>query len=123
MTLKEVTDTAPPSPVPEPKSRPLAANCTRSVDDLVAFMSAEIEDLSNGSLSRGVADSTTRKVNAILKAVEMKHRYGSGRDGGEKTLLLREQADGSFARAETSEVRRSAIAKLTDEERKALGVA
>jgi len=56
--------------------------------DFAQFMSAVMGDVIAGRLSTTKATTATRAGAAMLKVIEMRHRYGSGDDGAKSLRLI-----------------------------------
>lgn len=56
--------------------------------DFAQFMSAVMGDVIAGRLSTTKATTATRAGAALLKVIEMRHRYGSGDDGAKSLRLI-----------------------------------
>ena len=60
----------------------------RTDRDFAQFMSAVMGDVIAGRLSTTKATTATRAGAAMLKVIEMRHRYGSGDDGAKSLRLI-----------------------------------
>ena len=60
----------------------------RTDRDFAQFMSAVMGDVIAGRLSTATATTATRAGVAMLKVIEMRHRYGSGDDGAKSLRLI-----------------------------------
>ena len=64
----------------ESKSRPIALSGLNSVDRISAFMSALVSDMMTGYVPAKVGNSVVNATGKILKGLELKHRWGAGKD-------------------------------------------
>ncbi len=99
------------TPVPIPKSTEMAMRGIHTDADCAAVFTQLVGDTLSGAVDRHRTNAACNSIRQVLRMIELKHKYGSA---GEPIKLI-EHAPAS------PPTRESVLAKLTKEEREALG--
>jgi hypothetical protein len=105
-----------------PKCAAIAEAGITNSQQTIAYLSALIADASAGRVTTGLVHGTCNAIGKMLRVVEMEVRYGTvgGGANGEKCLSF---VQGGHAEPKPAPVsREQALAKLSPEERAALGL-
>lgn len=101
-------------PVPIPLSSEIASRGIRTDADFAAVFTALIADTLSGAVNPNVTNAACNSAGKVLKMFELRQKHGSPKGGPLKLIDTTPQP--------TDGVRQAALAKLTPEERAALGV-
>lgn len=110
---------------PVPKCAAIAEAGITNSQQTIAYLSALIADASSGRVTTGLVHGTCNAVGKMLRVVEMEVRYGTvgGGANGEKCLNFVQAGAGHAPQtAKETSTRAKALAKLSEEDRAALGI-
>lgn len=105
-----------------PKCAAIAEAGITNSQQTIAYLSALIADASSGRVTTGLVHGTCNAIGKMLRVVEMEVRYGTVNGGGNGEKCLNFVQGSSQAAAQPPVIKQQALAKLTADERVALGI-
>ena len=77
----------------EPRCLKVSRKGIKTGDDFANYMSSLMSDLVEGRITPNVGNAACNAGGKLLKVVEMKYKYGTEGNGGNKTITLAIQED------------------------------